>query len=151
METSPSGRVAGAKRRQRLRKISCPKSREKLANRRDRQLSCAYIHKRNATARTACDSTLMTPPPTNQRDTADEIMVGNGFESGFMVIIFALGGYFLDRWLGTTPWFVIGMFVLGAVGLFFKLKASYGTRMDSYENDRVSALSASPRSSDVTT
>jgi F0F1-type ATP synthase assembly protein I len=92
----------------------------------------------------------MTSPPSNKRDTADEVMVGNGFEAGFVVIIFAGVGYFLDRWLGTTPWFVIGLFVLGAIGLFYKLKASYGAKMDSYEVERLSARSAGGRSSDVT-
>ena len=34
-------------------------------------------------------------------------------------------GIVLDRWLGTTPWFMIGMTVLAAIGFFAKFKYQY--------------------------
>ncbi len=30
-------------------------------------------------------------------------------------------GYFIDEWLGTTPWFLLGFTVLGAVSGFRRL------------------------------
>lgn len=31
------------------------------------------------------------------------------------VLIGAIAGYYLDKWLGTTPWLFILMFILGAI------------------------------------
>lgn len=37
-----------------------------------------------------------------------------GLEMAVSVMIGTLGGYGLDRWLGTTPWFLLIGFVFGA-------------------------------------
>jgi len=51
--------------------------------------------------------------------------LGMQFASG--IILFVVGGYLLDRWLGTTPAFTIAGTLLGAtlsfVNVYFKLKA----------------------------
>ena len=39
-------------------------------------------------------------------------------------------GFALDRWLGTTPWFMIVFMVLGGVGFFAKMKYHYDAQMD---------------------
>jgi len=44
------------------------------------------------------------------------------------VATFCVIGYFLDRWLGTQPWFLIGGIVLGsAAGLFEFVRISSKT------------------------
>ena len=44
------------------------------------------------------------------------------------VVTFCAIGYFLDRWFGTAPWFLIGGIVLGsAVGLFEFIRISSKT------------------------
>lgn len=50
-------------------------------------------------------------------ETARELLrrYGNlGLEMAVSVVIGTLGGYGLDRWLGTTPWFLLIGFVFGA-------------------------------------
>jgi ATP synthase protein I len=44
------------------------------------------------------------------------------------VVTFCAVGYFLDRWLGTQPWFLIGGIVIGsAAGLFEFIRISAKT------------------------
>jgi len=44
------------------------------------------------------------------------------------VVTFCAVGYFLDRWLGTQPWFLVGGIVLGsAAGLFEFIRLSSKT------------------------
>ena len=44
------------------------------------------------------------------------------------VVTFCAIGYFLDRWLGTQPWFLVGGIVLGsALGLFEFIRISSKT------------------------
>lgn len=44
------------------------------------------------------------------------------------VVTFCAVGYFLDRWLGTQPWFLVGGIVLGsAAGLFEFIRISAKT------------------------
>jgi len=44
---------------------------------------------------------------------------------GFLLVIsVGLGvgiGLYLDRWLGTSPWFLVGFFLLGSIGAFVKI------------------------------
>lgn len=42
-------------------------------------------------------------------------MAGVAMEVSMGVAGAALGGYFLDRWLGTTPWLMLGASGLGIV------------------------------------
>lgn len=51
-------------------------------------------------------------------------------------------GFGLDRWLGTTPVFMIAMTVLAAVGFFAKFKYQYDARMDQLEAERTERASA---------
>lgn len=81
----------------------------------------------------------MTRPSNPSNDTSDDL-AGNGVEAGVVLVIFAGCGYLLDRWLGTTPIFVIGLFLVGAVGLFYKFKVTYDHAMDAHERSRTDTL-----------
>ena len=48
-------------------------------------------------------------------------------------------GFALDRWLGTTPVFMIVMTLLAAVGFFAKFKYQYDARMEQLEAERRAA------------
>lgn len=86
----------------------------------------------------------MTPNdrPANQADTT----IASGLESGIVLVLFVGLGYVLDSWLGTKPIFTLGLFVLGAIGLFYKFKAAYTIRMDAYDAERRDRNAALQRS-----
>ncbi len=44
-----------------------------------------------------------------------------GVQLAFTLLAFTIGGYFLDRWIGSLPWFTIGGALLGLVSLFAQL------------------------------
>jgi ATP synthase protein I len=62
--------------------------------------------------------------------------LGHGMEAGLVLVLFTGGGYWLDQVLDTTPLFVIAFALLGAVGLFAKLKYSYDARMEELQQRR---------------
>ena len=73
--------------------------------------------------------------PRNPRVRTEDPL-GHGMEAGIVIVLFALGGYWLDQTVGTSPLFVLVFTALGAVGLFAKLKYSYDARMDELEGER---------------
>ena len=44
-----------------------------------------------------------------------------GMQLGMTMAVFAVGGYFLDRLLGTTPWLILVSSVIGIVCVFVRL------------------------------
>lgn len=55
--------------------------------------------------------------------------LGLGVQLAGTMFAFVFGGYFLDGWLGTTPWLTIAGAVLGMIALFtyiFRLGAEIG-------------------------
>ena len=47
-------------------------------------------------------------------------LIGVGFSFLVIVLVFCAGGFFLDRWLGTLPLFMLGGLVLGfSTGLYY--------------------------------
>jgi F0F1-type ATP synthase assembly protein I len=62
--------------------------------------------------------------------------LGQGLDAAITLVVFFGIGYVVDRWLGTTPWFMIAFTLLAAVGLFYKLKAGYENRMDELDATR---------------
>lgn len=44
-----------------------------------------------------------------------------GMQLGMTMAVFAVGGYFLDRLLGTTPWLILVSSVIGMVCVFVRL------------------------------
>jgi F0F1-type ATP synthase assembly protein I len=73
-----------------------------------------------------------TDRPTNNADTT----IGSGIESGIVLVLFVGAGYLLDAWLGTKPIFTLGLFALGAVGLFYRFKAAYTIRMEAHDAEQ---------------
>jgi F0F1-type ATP synthase assembly protein I len=55
------------------------------------------------------------------------------FELAMVPFIFGFGGYALDRWLGTWPWFMILFALLAIVGLFVRSWYEYEQRMQALE------------------
>jgi len=55
------------------------------------------------------------------------------FEMVVTPLLFGLGGYGLDRWLGTAPVFTLILGLLGIVGMSAKMWYSYDARMRVHE------------------
>lgn len=79
---------------------------------------------------------LLPSPPYARNAKRSDDTLGRGVDAALVVAVFLGGGYALDRWLGTTPWLTIGMFLLGVIGLFVSWKAKYSARMDELEAQR---------------
>ena len=73
-------------------------------------------------------------PKQTRVDTQDSL--GLGIEAAIITALFLGVGYVLDRLFDTTPVFMIGFTVLGAVGLFAKWKYRYDDRMNELEAQR---------------
>ena len=74
--------------------------------------------------------------PTNLRVTRSDDALGRGMDVALTVLLFFGIGYALDRWLGTTPWFMIGLTLLASIGFFASLKYRYDARMEELEAER---------------
>lgn len=74
---------------------------------------------------------INTSVRVNPRDS-----VGQGMDAVITIIVFFGIGFLLDRWLGTTPWLSLVLVVLGAVGVFYRLKATYLAKMDAESEQR---------------
>lgn len=84
---------------------------------------------------------LLPSPTTTRRLTrgptaATGESIGQGMDAALTLALFVGVGYAIDRWLGTTPAFMIGLFVLVAVVLFVSWKARYTARMEMLEAQR---------------
>jgi len=86
-----------------------------------------------------------------QQRVNSEDSVGMGIEAAAIIALFFGLGFLLDRLLGTTPLFMIIMTVLGAIGLFAKLKYRYDDKMNEHDAQRrtASQSSASPTEREV--
>ncbi len=52
-----------------------------------------------------------------------------------MVLIFAAAGYFLDRWLRTTPWLMVGgVFVGAGLGFAYMAATLFGETLNTRED-----------------
>ena len=70
--------------------------------------------------------------PHDRRDLYNGF--GNGltraFELAVMPVVFAIPGWFLDRWLGTGPFLAIATGAFGLAGIVAKTVLEYSARMD---------------------
>lgn len=82
-----------------------------------------------------------TPRAAQQRDTTEDA-VGLGIEAAVIIALFLGLGYLIDRLAGTMPVFMIVMTVLGAIGLFAKLKYRYDDKMDELDSQRRAAATS---------
>jgi len=73
-------------------------------------------------------------PKQTRVNTEDSL--GLGIEATVIIALFLGVGYVLDRIFGTMPVFMIVFVLLGAIGLFAKLKYRYDDRMDELEAQR---------------
>ena len=72
--------------------------------------------------------------PQTRVPTGDQL--GHGMDAVVTLVLFVVAGFFLDRWLGTTPVMMIVMTVLASVGLFAKFRYRYEERMVELERER---------------
>jgi F0F1-type ATP synthase assembly protein I len=75
---------------------------------------------------------LRAPKASPQSDDA----LGRGMDAALTVALFFGIGFGLDHWLGTTPWFMIGLTLLAGVGFFLSFKYRYDARMTELEELR---------------
>lgn len=80
------------------------------------------------------------------RGPSDDVL-GGGMEIALMVPVFLGLGWLLDRWLDTTPIFMIVMVVLGLIGVFCRLRYSYEEKMKEHEQARLDQRAAERRGS----
>lgn len=76
-------------------------------------------------------------PRSDPPNTRSDDSLGSGVESGLVLVCFAGLGLIVDRWLATVPLFTIGFFTLGAIGVFYRLKAGYDEQMDALDAARL--------------
>ena len=75
--------------------------------------------------------------PTNPRASrSSDPTVGRGMDVALTVALFFGIGAALDHWLGTTPWFMIGLTVVASIGFFYSFKFQYTARMEQLEAER---------------
>jgi F0F1-type ATP synthase assembly protein I len=86
--------------------------------------------------------------PSAPKAPKTDSMVGKGMDIALVVALFVGVGILLDRWLGTLPWFTIGMTVLAAVGFFAKYKYQYDAAMEQHEAERRERIDAGRTSDD---
>ncbi len=67
------------------------------------------------------------------------------FEFAAVTAIFLGIGWLLDRWLGTAPWFMVGLTLFCLIGKSILLLATYNERMKRHEAERAERLRGAPR------
>jgi F0F1-type ATP synthase assembly protein I len=75
-------------------------------------------------------------PQPRQLNQAFGEALARAFEFSSTVAIFCLIGFAIDRWLGTTPVFMITLFVVVLIGQTIRLWYSYGAAMRVHEEAR---------------
>ena len=87
----------------------------------------------------------LLPSPSYARRTmrADDSL-GRGMEAALTLLVFFGIGFALDRWLGTTPVFMIVFSLLAAVGMFGSWKYRYTAQMEALEADATSDAGQRP-------
>ena len=67
------------------------------------------------------------------------------FEFAAVTAIFLGIGWLLDRWLGTAPWFMVGLALFCLIGKSILLLATYNEKMKRHEAERAERLRGAPR------
>jgi len=62
-----------------------------------------------------------------------------------VVLVFLGIGYAIDRWLGTRPWFMVGLVVFSVVGQFVKMYYDYTATMTELEEQRAAVRAGQAR------
>jgi F0F1-type ATP synthase assembly protein I len=77
---------------------------------------------------------------TSPFKTSANDSLGHGMDAALMILVFFGGGFLLDRWLGTTPLFMIALSLVAAIGYFLKFKYRYDLEMDRLDAERRSRV-----------
>ncbi len=48
-------------------------------------------------------------------------LMGLGWQIASTLVVFTLGGYWLDRWLDTNPWFLLTGALVGMISIFVQI------------------------------
>ena len=85
------------------------------------------------------------PPVNTQVNTSEPL--GHGADAAIVVALFFGLGWLLDRIFDTTPLFMIGMTIFGAIGVFVRFWYRYDGQMAEHERirDEKSAAQAAAR------
>lgn len=65
--------------------------------------------------------------------------LSRGLDFAFVTLLFLGLGFLVDRWLGTTPVFMIILVVVALVGLFARIWFGYEASMQQLEAERANA------------
>ena len=74
-------------------------------------------------------------PPQPRSDSATQgfgSALSRALEFAATTVVFSVAGWFLDRWAGTAPVFVIALTVLSLVGQFVRMYYAYSAEMDAH-------------------
>ena len=74
--------------------------------------------------------------------THSPVSITNGAEIAGTVLVFFFVGWFIDRQLGSTPWFIIALVLVALVAQFLKLYYVYSAKMSALEAQRRAAVHA---------
>jgi F0F1-type ATP synthase assembly protein I len=86
-------------------------------------------------------------------DRGDRREMYNGFGEAYSramelvlcPLMFALGGYFLDGWLGTRPLFTVLLGLFGLAGVVARMVLQYALRMKAFDAELPSRRAAAGR------
>jgi F0F1-type ATP synthase assembly protein I len=81
----------------------------------------------------------------NLRVPRSDDSFGRGMDIALTVALFFGIGFFLDRWLGTTPIFMIVLTILAVVGFFISMKYRYDAAMTQLEAERAARTQSGRR------
>ncbi len=85
---------------------------------------------------------FFVPPPRADRApkslaNGSSDSLGRGMDMALTLAAFLLLGWLLDRWLGTTPLFMVVLTVVSAAGQFVRMKYTYDAEMERLEAERI--------------
>ena len=76
-------------------------------------------------------------PKKKQALTGSSDSLGRGPEMAISVLVFTVIGLVVDRMVGTTPLFTIGLVVFSVIGNFARLYYTYGTHIEALAEQRL--------------
>lgn len=79
--------------------------------------------------------------PTDPATNSDSNLA-RGMDIALTLLVFLVGGWLIDRWLGVFPAFTIGLVMFAAIGTFVRLKYTYDATMERLEAERREARQA---------
>lgn len=82
--------------------------------------------------------------PINETQQSSQTL-GRGMDFALVVLVFFGIGWALDSWLGTKPWCMISLVVVGFVGQFIKMYYEYTATMEQLEAHRAAKTMSGKR------